>query len=62
MPNEELKPCPFCGGTVEIKTNYKNQFYVLCKKCEAVVWVGYNCRHKASVITAWNRRAEDGIV
>ena len=31
--NEELKPCPFCGGEVEIEQTGKNELRVRCKEC-----------------------------
>jgi Lar family restriction alleviation protein len=59
MENRELKPCPFCGGKVKIGTNFENQHYVLCLKCEGIFWVGKSWDEK-SVIASWNRRADDG--
>ena len=30
--NEELKPCPFCGGIAELH-EYSNDFFVKCTCC-----------------------------
>ena len=63
--NEELKPCPFCGGKAEISVGRfdgKDTSFVLCTKCEArgeffVVSPKYASDEKA--IEAWNRRAKN---
>lgn len=57
--NEELKPCPFCGGkaiscsTGNIYT--KEYFFVKCTKCGIESPSAIN---KKDAITAWNKRAE----
>lgn len=57
MPNE-LKPCPFCGGKVELKMNCYCQCRVVCTRCECSCWVG-DSRNEKSVVKAWNRRADN---
>ena len=73
--SEELKPCPFCGGTGTIKAVNKNYGFTIwcqCKKCNART-NGY-CPStnnedetiesiencKNRAVEAWNRRANDG--
>lgn len=68
--NEELKPCPFCGGKAEI--NYERfpgedkGFWaqIICNNCHGRsggTWAGsYNAAERAE-IKAWNRRANDEI-
>ena len=61
---EELKPCPFCGGTrIEVYHNPNNklryfgieQYNVSCVCCAAQL-----CRQKKDeAIEAWNRRADN---
>lgn len=52
MNNEELKPCPFCGGEAEIVMSGGDR-RVDCKKCGARSdW--YDT--EAEAIAAWNRR------
>lgn len=61
--NEELKPCPFCGGR-EIQsftevTGFnepyrKFRYYISCKDCEAHFFYS-NFENQA--IEAWNKRA-----
>lgn len=52
MNNEELKPCPFCGGEAEIVMSGGDR-RVECKKCGARSdW--YDT--EAEAIAAWNRR------
>lgn len=57
--SQKLRECPFCGGEVKIGTNFENQHYVLCAKCEGVFWVGKSWDEE-SVIASWNRRADNG--
>lgn len=69
---ENLKPCPFCGGTpflyVKPIRGYKGNFSyrVLCTKCAAYVPIGevhdlYMDAELAeqTATAAWNRRAND---
>lgn len=53
MNNENLKPCPFCGGKAEVVYIKDNQ-YVRCLRCGAV---GANTFKTEDVIAAWNRRS-----
>lgn len=65
MNNEELKPCPFCGGEAEVKRGeiwlYNGNRY------DPMNWNGWivsckNCKHaeegveKSEAIAAWNSR------
>lgn len=53
MLNEELKPCPFCGGDAK---NYKEGFYaayVTCLNCG----VDMCATTEADAIERWNNRA-----
>ena len=58
----ELKPCPFCGGEAEEKSqtaslfNTRNVWYIRCKSCHST---GEPKWHPKQAIEAWNRRAED---
>jgi len=31
--DEELLPCPFCGGKAEIEQNARNGYYLKCTSC-----------------------------
>ncbi len=59
----KLKPCPFCGGEAETRTDENDEWYVSCTKCFALVgycvdtWGEYATEEDAAA--AWNRRAED---
>lgn len=33
MSNEQLKPCPFCGGNAELKQKGSNGFVLKCTGC-----------------------------
>lgn len=52
MNNEDLKPCPFCGGKAHIFGHTKS-LGILCTKCY-VSTLRYET--EAAVIAAWNRR------
>lgn len=50
--NEELKPCPFCGGKAMSHPYSKDDFTIYCKDCKAEIgW-----REKEEAIKAWNTR------
>ena len=58
--NEELKPCPFCGGKAERKEGRMlldsyNYWYIECECCHTKS-MGYRVPKEA--IKAWNRRSE----
>lgn len=54
---EELLPCPFCGGDAEIESipSFRNSNFVRCKICLSSIR-GYDTKDKA--VAAWNRRAK----
>ena len=54
---EELLPCPFCGGdAVVVVTHPISQgAYVRCKECRVL---SMPCNTKAEAIAAWNRRVK----
>ncbi len=55
MSDENLKPCPFCGGVAEIRTDGRTG-WVKCVSCGMTTWSGgYD-----EVVAAWNRRAAIG--
>lgn len=53
--NDELKPCPFCGGEAIIDGCDDTLWIVVCKECNASI--GYK-ETKEEAIEAWNRRIE----
>ena len=70
--DEELKPCPFCGGEAVLITRVCDKFIhrVACTVCLAQMgeshWAMDSEKGKLffekeeDAIEAWNRRAEDG--
>lgn len=59
----ELKPCPFCGGVVELrdKMDGRDETYMIhCTGChmwfEKFVWRGYG---ENTIIKEWNRRVKE---
>lgn len=59
--DEELKPCPFCGGEACIQRHefigYTDTFGVVCLDCCAETRQFFT--HKKVAVRAWNRRASD---
>jgi Lar family restriction alleviation protein len=61
--NEELKPCPFCGG-VDIRIESEDigmnepviDYEIFCMNCNSVAAHGC-CRTEEAAIKAWNRRS-----
>ena len=64
--NDELKPCPFCGGQARLKKHYKLEqtWYVQCHKCGIrtpnSTQTPYQNWAEARdyPVKMWNRRAE----
>ena len=59
--NEELKPCPFCGGNKVALTTFVSEF---CINTYQVICCDCNCcgapkRSEEKAIETWNRRATD---
>ena len=57
-----IRPCPFCGGEVELKDKFDGAdetFFIHCTKChmwfEKFDWRGYGHAH---IIEEWNRGGE----
>lgn len=53
--NEELKPCPFCGGKAEISLLLSN-YGVACTSCMGAIFPAKE-QTREEAIKAWNRRA-----
>lgn len=53
--NDELKPCPFCGGHAIIDGCDDTLWIVICKECNAAI--GYK-ETKEEAIEEWNRRVQ----
>lgn len=53
--NDELKPCPFCGGHAIVDGCDDTLWIVICKECNASI--GYN-ETKQEAIEEWNLRVE----
>lgn len=71
MENNELKPCPFCGGEVRAYfTDYLNlnqrTYHLNCNRCNTYFALKENSRYvsketsEKELIEAWNRRANNG--
>ena len=69
----ELKPCPFCGGEAEINIRkqcyghgeYHDEYFVKCKSCGArsgfeVVYYLSSKECEEAVTKKWNRRGDNG--
>jgi transcription elongation factor Elf1 len=52
MKDDELLPCPFCGGKPCVVASYGAREFVLCGWCSASVEKDRN----AGCVEKWNRR------
>lgn len=72
MNDEQLKPCPFCGGEASIGTiKYDAEFvakqnwnqdvfyFVSCVLCSASTQQVTGAKTEADAASKWNRRYED---
>ena len=65
MANEELKPCPFCGGEAEHRTDRELNGvtdWIECTNCSCQTRTYYThikteIDQEKQAIKAWNRRA-----
>lgn len=61
----EMKPCPFCGGRVELRPKMDGRdetYFILCTKCD--MWFEkfvYRAWSPRTIIEEWNRRYLNGI-
>jgi hypothetical protein len=66
LQHSALKPCPFCGGEVEMHYTGSSDWEVVCRggcEVETMFWVhaptyGYGKGEQEEAIRRWNRRAE----
>ena len=63
-----IRPCPFCGGKADIKSNYSGGYdyvRVQCLVCDAQGRTyrtrNYTVKDDELAVTAWNLRAYDRI-
>ena len=59
MTENELKPCPFCGGEASVGVGDFGGMVCYCKKCFSQ---GKECEPEAEAIKAWNRRVDNGTI
>lgn len=66
MPNDKLKPCPFCGGRARLSGPIQGVYEIFCdadydedtgeSDCDALPCI--SGATKNGIIAAWNRRAD----
>lgn len=52
---QELKPCPFCGGDANIVSREEGITFITCKDCYAEMFGST----KESAIKQWNTRVSE---
>lgn len=54
----ELKPCPFCGGSVHMETGYSyfRDYVIYCDGCDSVFTLDDCHSSRDDVKEVWNRR------
>ncbi len=62
--NEDLKPCPFCGGTPKLIPRglfVTDGYRVMCVNCGYWADSGFETGEKAKklVVSMWNRRTDN---
>ena len=61
MKENELKPCPFCGGEeIEVEHDTQGAFWCYCPACWSRTGTYDQADGYTLAIEAWNRRADDG--
>lgn len=53
----KLKPCPFCGGEVKVKSRNCGTPTVTCEKCGLEFGIDIHYTSPYQLAKAWNRRA-----
>lgn len=61
---DELKVCPFCGGSVRFDEAYSyfRDTVIYCDSCDMVFTLDDCAASKNEISQAWNRRASDAAV
>lgn len=55
----DLKPCPFCGGSAEIRMQRMQGTYpVPVVSCDCGALIAFGTNTPKTTATAWNRRAD----
>lgn len=57
MPNDKLKPCPFCGGEPGFIGEGAS---IKCKRCGGMFLVVNPLTSRMEAAEAWNRRIDNG--
>lgn len=67
---DKLKPCPFCGGEVELFVDNYQKYGAECPKCSLYIGIELECgtepidgwkavcESKEEIIQRWNHRVE----
>ncbi len=57
----DLKPCPHCGGTVKIVHVLPDEFVIVCEDCGiAALPANEKICGLDGLVNRWNRRVSDG--
>ena len=56
MNENQVKPCPFCGGEPRVTRRWDDGAMIRCSKCPATMDPEYKLSIPA-IVEIWNRRA-----
>ena len=69
MAEIKLKPCPFCGGKVELELVDDEFYMVCCENCSSATSFGKTYKDgtardatRAETVKAWNKRTTEIII
>jgi len=62
LKNEDLKPCPFCGGKARLGLVGEGEFRAYGVRCRSCGAGGRTRVQKRSAVNHWNKRADAKLV
>lgn len=54
-----LRPCPFCGSSVDVVNSHQGYYTVRCADADCPLSVRVDCSNRGELAAWWNRRAPE---